>query len=236
VIQEYAERLARALAFDPALAHRVRQEVEDHLRERAANDPVADRVEAERRAVASFGDPRAIAAQFAAGSLARQARRAGFAAILVIGAAFIAMKARLTWYGLMELPAAGGFEALAGIVLSIDRLAFWLALVAGIAAWIYISSRRLPASVNGEYRSQLRRFFLMASAAAGALALSIAGDAVLTSLRLYASGWSTAFLVPLLTVAIEVACAGAMLSSLRRAKLSVSRFWPSAGSGGPAAS
>ena len=224
MIQEYAERLARELAFDPALAHRVRQEVEDHLRDRVAADPAADRVEAERRAVASFGDPRAIAAQFAAGSLARQARRAGFAAVLVIGAAFIAMKARLTWYGLMAFPAADGFGALTGIVLTIDRYAFWLALVAGIAAWITIISRRPPASLTGEYRSRLRRFFLIASAAAGALAISIAGDAVLTALRLYASGWSTAFLVPLLTVAIEVACAAAMLSFLRRVKLSASRL------------
>jgi len=36
VIAEYASSLAARLAFDPALARRVREEVEEHLREAAA--------------------------------------------------------------------------------------------------------------------------------------------------------------------------------------------------------
>src|SRR5262244_2013950 len=94
VISAYVERLARALDFDPALSRCVRREVEDHLWEAVAADPTGDRLEAERRAVAHFGDPHVIAAQFAVVSLAKQARRVGVAAVLVIAAVFIVMKAR----------------------------------------------------------------------------------------------------------------------------------------------
>ena len=89
VISSYLERPARELEFDPSLSRRVRREVEDPLREAVAADPTPDRVEAERRAVARFGDPREIAAQFAVVSLARQARRIGVGAVLVIGLVFI---------------------------------------------------------------------------------------------------------------------------------------------------
>jgi hypothetical protein len=64
----------------------VHQEVEDHLREAAAAD--GQRRNSEQRAIASFGDPDAIAAQFAAVWLAGLT-------ILVIFAAFLAMKGRL---------------------------------------------------------------------------------------------------------------------------------------------
>ena len=74
MISDYVERLARELAFDPSLAQRLRREVEDHLREAAAADPAGGGPEAERRAIANFGDPRAIAAQFAVVSLGKQAR------------------------------------------------------------------------------------------------------------------------------------------------------------------
>lgn len=96
VISEYVERLVRALDFDPSLSRRVRREVEDHLWVAVSASPTGDRLEAERRTVTNFGDVHAIAAQFAVASLAKQARRVGFAAILVIAAVFIAMKARLT--------------------------------------------------------------------------------------------------------------------------------------------
>jgi len=105
VISEYVERLARELDFDPSLSRCVRREVEDHLWEAVAADPEGGGLEAERRAVANFGDSHVIAAQFAVVSLAKHAKRVGVVAVVLIAAVFIAMKARLAWYAVMECPA-----------------------------------------------------------------------------------------------------------------------------------
>jgi HAAS domain-containing protein len=214
VISEYLERLARELAFDPVLARRMRREVEDHLREALESDPSDDRLDAERRAVSSFGSPRAIASQFAVVSLAALARRVGFAAVLLIGAVFIAMKARVAWYGVMPVPLADEMRTVGEIVLSIDRWAFWLALLAAAAGWVYIDSRRPPEGFTREYRTRLRRFSALCSAATVALAVCVAADAALTLLRLIGAQWSLGFVVPLFSMAIEVACAGALASWL----------------------
>lgn len=215
MIDEYLKRLARELDFDPPLSRRVRREVEDHLWEAIESDSTHDRPEAERRAVANFGEPRAIASQFAILSLAKQARGVGAATVLLIAGVFAAMKARLAWYGVVQCPLADEARALGEIVLSVDRYAFWLSLVAAIASWIYIDSRGAPAAFTGEYRRQLRRFSLICSAAAGALIVCVASDGLLTSLRLIGAQWSAAFLIPLLSVAIEIACAGVLVSRLR---------------------
>ncbi len=55
VISAYADVLAGMLGFDRSLSRRIRQEVEDHLREAVAADRAGDSLEAERRAVANFG-------------------------------------------------------------------------------------------------------------------------------------------------------------------------------------
>ncbi|HJY75642.1 MAG TPA: hypothetical protein VKE95_03370 [Burkholderiales bacterium] len=214
MISEYLEQLARELAFDPVLARRMRREVEDHLREALESDPSGDRLDAERRAVANFGSPRAIASQFAVVSLAALARRVGFAAVLLIGAVFIAMKARIAWYGVMPFPMADETRALGEIVLSIDRWAFWLALAAAAAGWVYIDSRRPPEGFTREYRAQLRRFSALCSAATVALVVCVAADAALTLLRLIGAQWSVGFVVPLFSMAIEIACAGALAAWL----------------------
>ncbi|HEY1290108.1 MAG TPA: hypothetical protein VGF58_17405 [Burkholderiales bacterium] len=214
MISDYLERLARELAFDPALARRMRREVEDHLLEALESDASDDRLEAERRVLARFGSPRAIASQFAAGSLAALARRVGFAAVLLIGAVFVVMKARIAWYGVMPVPLANEMRALAELVLSIDRWAFWLALLAAAAGWVYIDSRRPPEDFTREYRKQLRRFSALCSAATAALAVCVAADAALTLLRLTGAQWSVGFVVPLFSMAIELACAGALASWL----------------------
>ena len=215
MIAQYLERLTRELEFDPALSRQIAREVEDHLWEAVESAPDAGREEAERRAVASFGDPRALAAQFAVVSLSRLARRVGLVSVLVIAAVFIAMKARLAWYGVMPVPLAQDARALAEAVLAIDRWAFWLAVLTGLAGWMYIDSRGVPGGLTPEYRAQLRRFALFCSAAAGALVVCVAADGALTSLRLLGAQWSIAFLVPLISIAIEIACATALVSSLR---------------------
>jgi len=215
LISEYVERLAGELDFDPPLSRCVRREVEDHLWEAASANPAGDRLEAERRAVVNFGDPRAIAAQFAVGSLAKQARRVGGAAVLMIAAVFIAMKARLTWYGVMECPAIDQMQALSEIVASIDRYAFWSSFLVGIACWLYIDRVRVPAAFTAEYRLRLRRFVLLCSAATAALVASVVSDGVLTSLRLIGTSWSPEFLLPVFSMAVEIACAGLLVSYIR---------------------
>src|SRR5262245_17835622 len=217
MISEYLERLAGELDFDPPLSRRVRREVEDHLREAVAADPMGGGPEAERRAVLNFGDARAIAAQFAVGSLARRARRVGVAAVLMTAAVFVAMKARLAWYGLMEYQVLNQVGTLGETVRSIDRYAFWLSVLASVAAWVYIENCRIPAAFIPEYCARLRRFFGLCLVATGALITSVLSDGVLTSLRLATTEWSGDFLIPVLSMAIEVACVGAMVSHFRGA-------------------
>ncbi len=130
LIAEYVDRLASELAFDPVLSQRVRREAEDHLWEDVSADPAGGGPEAERRAVEKFGDPDAMAAQFAVVSLARQARGVGVATIVGIAAVFVAMKARLTWYVVTEY-ATGQSGKLGEVVVTIDRYAFWLSLRLG---------------------------------------------------------------------------------------------------------
>ena len=75
-VADYLNALTRELGFDRPLAHRVRQEVEDHLWEATAANGDSS-IEAQARAVRCFGGAREIASQFAALSLLRQARRSG---------------------------------------------------------------------------------------------------------------------------------------------------------------
>jgi len=171
-------------------------------------------LEAERRAVANFGDPHVIAAQFAVVSLAKHAKRVGVVAVVLIAAVFIAMKARLAWYAVMECP-AGEMGGLGDIVVSIDRYAFWLSVFLGMAGWMYIDSRRVPAAFTQEFRGQLSRFFRLCSAATGALIASVISDGVLTSLRLSGATRSPDALLPVLSMAVEIACVGVLVSYLR---------------------
>jgi hypothetical protein len=186
MIAEYADSLAAHLGFHRRLARRVRQEVEEHLRDAVA--AAGGGAEAERRAIARFGDARAIAAQFARESLAQQARRTGMIVLAVLGAMLLAMQSRIFWYDFTEWAACARLEAASEVIALVDVIAFCgAALAAG------------------------RRFSL----AAGAVLVSVACDAALTVFRL--SGWdySVDFLVPLGSMAIEVACAIALLAYIR---------------------
>ena len=66
------------------------------------------------------------------------------------------------------------------------------------------------------YRPRLRRFFLLCAAATGALGVSIVSDGVLTALRLPGAESSAQVLVPLASMAIEIACASILAFQLRR--------------------
>jgi len=215
VISDYADVLAAKLSFDRSLSTCVRQEVEDHLWSAVAADPTEDQLEAQRRAVANFGDPHAIAAQFAVVSLARHTKRAGIAAVVGIAGVFVAMKIRLSWYASVQWTLPDDVKAISGTVSVIDRYAFWLSVVAGLAGLTYIASRRSRALFHPAYRKQLRRFVLLCAVATVALLVSVISDGVLTALRLYATELSARALIPILSMMAELVCAGLLVLHVR---------------------
>jgi hypothetical protein len=221
VIDDYVERLARKLDFDRSLSRRVRQEVEDHLREAIATDATSDVAAVERRAVANFGDPDAIAAQFAVISLAKQSRRTSTASILGIAAIFIVMKGRVAWYAAAQWTTDSDPRSIVAIVGSVDRYAFWFSVIAGIGCWLYIGTRRFPHAFDSMFRKQLDRFLLVSTAMIAALMASVASDGILTAIQLSGRGFSAGSLVPILSMAIEILCAGLLAlhirSTIRRA-------------------
>jgi hypothetical protein len=215
MIQDYLDRLARELDFDRSLSRCVRQEVEDHLWEAVAACPAANEMEAQQRAIANFGDPRLIAAQFAVVSLARHSRRASVAAVLVIASVFIAMKARIAWYAAARWAIGDDMRAISGLVASVDRYAFLLSVVVALGGWLYIRSRKIPTAFHPAYRRQLGRFFMLCSAATAALVVSVSSDAVLTAIQLHGTELSAASLVPIFSMAVEIACVGFLVFHIR---------------------
>jgi hypothetical protein len=216
VISEYVESLERKLSFDRSLSRRVRQEVEDHLRESVAADPMGNALDAQRRAIASFGDSQAIAAQFAVMSLARHSKKVGAATVVMIAGVFAAMKARIAWYALTQWALSDEMKAVSAIVGSIDRHAFWLSVMVGFAGWAYISTRRFPAAFDPSYRRQLHRFFLLSALATGGLIASVISDGVLTGIRLFETEFSVDFLIPIFSMAMEIVCAAVLVFHIRR--------------------
>jgi hypothetical protein len=214
-IADHLDALARALAFDPALARRVAKEAEDHLREAA--DAAGGDAEAERCAVAAFGDARALARQYAATALTAQTRRIGSGTVLALAGIFAVMEARVAWYGLMQWGLADALKELNAVALPLDRDAFLLAAVFAIAAFIYLGSRRAPRELHPAYGRQLVRGVALCAAAACALLVSVAIETVLTAFRLLTAEPCSAALVPAATIAAEAACAGALVWSIGRA-------------------
>lgn len=215
MIADYLDRLAGALSFDRALARRVREEIEDHLREAAAADPTEDRRAAERRAIADCGDPRVIAAECAVVALAKRTRRLGVGIPLVIAGAFIAMKARTAWYWALQWVLCDNVKPVAAVVGSIDGYAFLAAVVIGIVGSTYVSGCRIPSRFQPEYCRQIHRFRQFCAVATGALVLSVMSDAVLTTIRLLGTEASAAFFIPILTIAFEIAAAGVLIALIR---------------------
>jgi hypothetical protein len=215
MIPDYLELLARELDFDKSLSRRVRQEVEDHLWEAVAADSTGNMLAAQQRAIASFGDARVIAAQFAVVSLANYSKRAGVAVVLVIASVFMAMKARVAWYAAMQWAIGDDMKTVSGVVLQIDRYSFWLSLIVGLGGWAYIRSRGIPEAFHPAYRRQLRRFLLLCTTAVAALVVSVISDGVLTALQLQRAESSAEFLVPIASMAIEIACVGILVFHIR---------------------
>ena len=217
LISDYLDTLTRALSFDTLLARRVRQEVEDHLSEAVAAEPEADSGAAQLRAIGNFGDPRAIASEYAAQSLFWQTRRVGIVAVVVAAGILVTMNARGAWYGWTQWGVSAELAALRRIGLSIDLYAYAIALAIGLVGWAYIGTRRRAASFDAPYRDQVRRCLLLCAVAAIPLIATVATDAVLTALRLFESELRLMALVPIVTMAGEIAFAAVLVAQLRKA-------------------
>src|SRR6185312_15187114 len=88
-VADYLDALSRALAFDPRLARRVRREVEDHLQDAIAAEADGPSIAARQRALARFGDCRALAEQYRALSLVASAQRMAASVIVAGGTIFL---------------------------------------------------------------------------------------------------------------------------------------------------
>ncbi len=192
----------------------MREEVDGHLREAVAADDSGDPRAAERRAVERFGELEAIASQLALQSLVRQGDRVATATVLMLGAIFLAMRARVEWYTMTRWTLAEDLRAIAGLVATLDGHVFRLSLVVGIAAWAYLRSRRAFATSLPAYRPRLRRFTWLCAVAAAGLAVSVLADGTLTTLRLLGGAPPATALVPVATMLVEVTGAGALTAQV----------------------
>jgi hypothetical protein len=214
-IADYLDALAGELAFDPALSYRVRKEAEDHLREAAAHAP--DGADGERGAVANFGEPRALAREYAACALLARTRRVGVIMVLALAGVFIAMTGRIAWYGFTQWALSDDLKAINAIAVPLDRYAFMFALATAIVACGYIASRRAPREFHRAYGRELNRCALLCAAAAAALLLSVVIETVLTVFRLLVAEWSARAVIPLLSMAAEITFAGVLVGQIRAA-------------------
>jgi hypothetical protein len=216
-IADYLDALMRELRFDPDLGRRLRCEVEDHLTEAIADSCVRDPVEAERQVIERFGDPRDIARRYAPLSLLRQARRVGAVLIIAIAAILVLMKGRSAMYELLQWRLGGDGSGITTIGPMIDRYAFEAAMLIGVLGWCYIASRRVTPSPLGGIPRQLKRYLLLPLAATSLLLAAVMLDAILGGLRLVDAQLSLAALVPVLSIAIELALIGIVAFELRNA-------------------
>jgi hypothetical protein len=224
-VADYLAALARDLGFDPELSRRVRGEVEDHLWQ-AADARGGRSVENQLQAILSFGEPRELARLYLTASLLTQIRCAGAAMIWAAAAIYLAMKARVAWYGWMRWEPNSDFSAVSAIALQIDRCATLLAIIAALIACAYIATRRAPARINTSYCKELDRCIVLCSASAGALSVCVAAEAVLTGLRLSGMEGCPAAVIPALSLVVEIAAIlGFVLSiytTIRRKALAAS--------------
>jgi len=210
-IFDYVDELGGALGFDPALARRVCDEVEDHLRESVAAHPAGAPAVAEARAIARFGPSREIAAQFAVDALLRHARAVAIAALLVIVGTFVAMLVRPGW-------SAGAQDAVTQpgvILLAIDRLAFCGALAVALLGWAHGVLLRPTVAFDRRVRRRLRRSLILGLVAAGGLAISVGADTALVVLSLWRRETSLGVLWPVLLTLAELALVGLLGTYLR---------------------
>lgn len=215
VVADYLDILGRELSYDPLLSRRVRLEVEDHLWEAAANE--GGDVDAQRRTVERFGDPKAIARQYAALSILGQMRRVAVIVVVALAGIFLAMRGRGAWYGLMQWGFSDQTQFIGAIGISVTRYAFMLALAIGLAGCVYIGSRSVPTRLHQAYCRQIRRATTFCMLAGYALLTCVAVDVILTVLHLLEMKYPAAALIPVLSAGAEIAFLGLLFVNIRTA-------------------
>ena len=212
-IADYLDALIGELFFDTTLARRVRIEVEDHLWEAAAAMSGGPSPENQRRVIAEFGDPGELAASYVSASLLAQVRRAAGATLLAVIAIFVAMEARLAWYGLVEWKADPHWLTAWGLWL--DRYAFMLALVIALTGCCYAATRRAPPCLQTGYGHELDHCIALCAATAAALLVTVLTETILTSVRLFGRGLRWEILIPAGSLAAEIAAAVLLIWQIR---------------------
>jgi hypothetical protein len=221
-IADYLDALTRELAFDPALSRRVRQEVEDHLREAAAAEATGSAIGAEISAIARFGAPQQIAAPYKTLSLHMRMKRTGLFALGAILAAFVAMESRVIWYRLTQWNVGETLKAASATIIPIDRVAFLLAITLGVAGSIYIITRPIPVASRPASRHQVRRGQALIAMAAAAAVVAVVCETILTTWRLTETAWTLASLLPAATIMLEAAIVCAAVVYIRNTILRAS--------------
>lgn len=213
-IADYLDELGRELAFDPVLSRRVRQEVEDHLREAAAAEPTESTTDAVERAVISFGAPQKIAEQYRAVSLHTRMKRTSLLVLCAVLVAFGTMESRVVWYGLTRWNTGATLKSVGRIVIPIDRYAFLVAIVLGIVGSIIVN-RPYPLPYGPPSRGQMRHGRLLIVAAAAATALAVTCEALLTSWRVVETRWTANSVLPVGSLIIEIGIVFAVVVYIR---------------------
>lgn len=152
-LERYLSEYDRALAFDPALARRVREEVEAHIGE------AIDHGRTPEDAIARFGRASALAPDFARAALPARLRATFHAALAMLAATFVLMRLRSILFALGQ--ADGG---VADTLTLVDRAGFAGGIVFGLVAW------------NRIRRGGAMRAGSPLLGAAGALAVSVAAS------------------------------------------------------------
>src|SRR5262249_42363631 len=95
--------------------------------------------------------------------------------------------------------------------------AYILAFLLGVLGWAYVSSRRVSPRFDTTCRSQLKWSLWLAMAAACPMVVSVIADTIVTALRLLEERPPlSVFLIPLLSIAIEVTSAVVLVIAIGR--------------------
>lgn len=173
-IATYLDELDDVLAFDPRLSRRVRDEIESHLCDTAAQV-------GEAAAVRRFGRPAEIARAYAEAAMPDRLRRSCVAAALLGGATLLLMQLRSV---ILDIP--GGTDPLTWF----DRVGLVAALVCIGAAWRMASHGQIAAVrrwlhfAAGSLALSVGASLLRAHAASGDAAFVLIGGSALVELLL----------------------------------------------------
>jgi hypothetical protein len=186
------------------------------LREAVAADPSEDRGQAEQRAIANCGDPRAIAIELTVISLARRAKRLSAVIVLVLAGVLLLMRGLIAWYAAVHWAISDDMTPLAEAIRIVARYAFVSAAFAGAAAWVYGSRYRLPSDYDyAKYSRHLHRFCVLSSIATAALLVCVFSAGVLTTIRLASTDPSIVCFIPVLSIGLELLAAVALIILIR---------------------